>query len=374
MVTDATRRYRDLIAFALLAVAALYFVAALTLLFHTDSGGFADAGLGFADKAALSGYLFTAVAPILSLVVAVLLVTRYGDPGPSTRIVVLAALGIAGLDALFALITFFAQLGSDLQTGFQNAIGGGKAVGVLLGLAHLGVIAIACLYLYTALRSLPAPVPAAAAQAPWGQPGYGAGASGWGAPIQPGSPDAQGSQGAQSWWQQPAAGYAWAPSDQAPGAAWGSPPPAGTSPVPGAAPGGWGDPSPSWADATAAQQGQPASSWTSGSPEWSSQGEEDQQQDQPSWAQPSAASAGDTSSADTSAGATQWAPQDSDDRTAPYAETTADATGNAGDPAQAGSYAGESAPVEGDARELGETDSEQEPPAERGGWWRRPEN
>lgn len=327
MATDETRRYRDLIAFGLLAVAALYFVGALSLLFSSGDGLFGS-GLGFADKAALNGYLFTAVIPILSLVVAALLVTRYGEPSGSARVVVLAALGIAALDLLFALITFFAQLGSSQGVGFQGT-SGGKFVGVVLGLAHLLLLGLAGLYLVTALRSLP--TPAGAAQRPWGtqpgQPPYG----------QPGQP-AWGQPGQQPWGQ-PQWSYGSAPASQGQQGAWGQPGAAGQAPP--AVPGGWGGASGGWHDPAAAQQGQPASAWTQPGQDWAqpagSAGEWDER-GQSAWGQ--------------SAGASEWTPEP-ETPSEPQTHTEAE------------SAAGESSPVEAAPADG--------PTAEPQGWWRRPE-
>ncbi len=339
MATDATRRYRDVIAYGLVAVAAVYFVGALAALFRSGNG---VGSLGFADKAAFSSGLFYALVPVLSLVVAALLVTRLGEVGPSARIVVLVALAIAGLDLLFAVITYLAQFGSDFGLGPEAPAD--KFVRGTLGLAHLLFLGLACFYLYTALRSLPAT--AGAAQRPWGagtgQPSYGQGG-------------------------QPAWSYGWGQGDPGQPPAWGQPgaaPLAQAPPQPGGwtGPSAWAGPNAGWHDPAAAQQGQPASAWGQAGQEWgqprSPAAPQWDQGGQTSWAQPS--------------GASEWAPGRAD-------ATTGDQAGGLADEA-----AEQPPPPEqyDDTREVTSGAEEpapspeaapDEPPAEPGGWWRRPE-
>lgn len=397
MVTDATRKYRDIIAIGLVAVAALYFIAALSMLFRSDTL-FAGAGGSFADNAALSGYLFSSVVPVASLVLAVLLVTRYGEPAPTTRIVVLAALGIAALDVLFAVISFFAQFGSDLDFGIGGTLGGGTFSGVVLGLAHLALLGAASLYLYTALRSLPAASPAPAPAPPWGAPGQ-TGYGGWASPGagqpgagQPGLGQAgYGQQSpAQGSWQQPAPTYGWGQADSGQQPSWGAP--EGQA----AAGSGWGAPSGGWHDPAAAQQGQPASAWTQAGQEWGAsssapsapawdqqpqQPQPQQQPQQPVWGSP--------------AGASEWRPDDAADTTDPQrpAESGDDrgpavfdttigeplaglaepSTERFPDPAQADPAGAEpdSSGTDPDSS-AAEQPGTEETSEDHGGWWRRP--
>lgn len=339
MVTDATRRYRDPVAYGLLAVAALHFVGALVALFTSGNGS--DGSLGFADKAALNGDLFYALVPILALVLAALLVTRLGEARPSARIVVLVALAIAGLDLLFSVITYLAQFGSDFG---PTGVPADKFVRGTLGLAHLLFLGLACFYLYTALRSLPAT--AGAAQRPWGattgQPSYG----------QSGQP---------SW------SYGWAQGDPGQPPAWG---PTGASPQAPAPPqaGGWtgptawAGPDAGWHDPAAAQQGQSASAWGQAGQEWgqprSPSAPQWDQGGQTSWAQPTGSSEWTPSRAETAAG---------DQAGAPAEETTQQ-------PAAAGQYAGtpETTPGAEEPPPPAEAPAD-EPAEESGGWWRRPE-
>lgn len=257
MINDATKKYRELMGFGLLAAAALGLISALSLLFK--SGDDLGSGVGFSEKSAAFGYLFESWLVVLALVGAVVLVTRLGDLSASARIVVLAAMGIGGVDVLFAVITFFAQFGADSQAGvtlFGGVLGAGKTVGVLLGLAHLIVLLVALLFLYTAFQSLPAPAaapasqwgvgpgvgqygaqqpPGAPGQQPWQQPDQGYGQQGW---AQPGQPyPGQTQQPTSSGWTTPAAGQqGWA----APAASAQQQPSAPAWPQPD--PPGWGQP------------------------------------------------------------------------------------------------------------------------------------
>ena len=327
MLTDATRRYRDVLAVGLLVVAGLYFIAALSMLFRSDPV-FAGPGGGFADSAALSGYLFTSVVPVGCLVLAALLTTRYGDPGPASRLVVLAALGLAGLDGLFALITFFAQFGSDLGYGFAGTLAGGAFSGAVIGLAHLVLLAAAALYLYSALRSLPAAAPAAQPQ--WGAPGIGGPA--WGSP---GTPPGAVPQA----WPQQAPTYGWGRSDQGQHPAWGAPTgPAAEAPY---APGGWGAPAAAgWHDPAAAQQGQPASSWSRAGQEWGV---------------PAAPPAAPAEHEQQPAGASAWTPP-------PAAPAESD-----GPDDSVGDERSDAVPTAAPEPDAGADD----PAQDRSGWWRR---
>lgn len=235
MVTDATRKYREPMAYGLIAVAVLVFIGSLSLLFKSgdDLGG----NVGFAEKSALFGTLFESALLVLSLVGAVILVTRLGEHSANARVVVLAALGIAGLDLLFALITFFAQFAADsdvIGDRFAGVTGAGKAVGVILGLAQLLVPVIALGYICTAFQSLPAPAAKPAPQ--WGGgPGFGS----YGAPNQQGwaQPEQGYGQGQQQSWGQQGSSYGWAPPGDSQPPAWGHQPSGGGWGAPAA--GGW---------------------------------------------------------------------------------------------------------------------------------------
>lgn len=227
MDSDASRRYRDLIAIGLLVVAALYLVAALTALF-TIGDGYPDGALEFADRAGLSSGLFAAPLPIASLVVATLLVTRFGEPSSNSRIVVVAALGIAAVDLVFGLITYVAQFGSDFGLGVAG-MPTNRLVRGALGLALLLALGLACLFLSTALRSVSASLQSTEGVA--AGPGDDVGTSSSAMWTGPGenSPHVGDSEGV---------------SDSA------------------------SQPEVSWEDLTAAQQGLPASAWSSPAETW----------------------------------------------------------------------------------------------------------
>ncbi len=204
MVIEATKRHREMFAFGLLGVAALYFLSALSLLFKSgdDLGG-----AGFADKASLFGYVFTHPVLVIALFGAVALVTGFGENSKNARSVVLTALGLGALALVFGVICWLAAFGAESAglSVFNGVVGAGKVVGVFLGLAQLGFLGLATFYAFTAFQTFPKPV--RAQQQQWGQQ-----PPGWG---QPGGYDqAQGAQ-QQGWGQQPA-GY-----DQAPPAGWG---------------------------------------------------------------------------------------------------------------------------------------------------------
>ncbi|MBA2717536.1 MAG: hypothetical protein H0U51_10875, partial [Propionibacteriales bacterium] len=264
MVTEAIKKFRDIFAYGLLAVAALYLISALSLLFKSKD----DVGLDFSGKAAVFGYLFAHPLLVLSLIAAVALAVGFGEASKNARIVTLVALGIAAVALLLGLICWFSGFGADdgdlNSVGlFGGVFGAGKVVGIFLGLAQLLLLGLAAWFAYTALQSLPKTSSSATS---WGQPqGYGGqqaygqpswGQQGSGYPSQPGwgqqgQPGQQGQQGQQGW----GAGTA------------------GAATVSGAtAAGSWGDQSQAQAD----QQGQPASSWTA--PE--------QQQPVAGWGQP----------------------------------------------------------------------------------------
>jgi hypothetical protein len=348
---DATKKYREPLAFGLLAVSVLWFVGSLSLLLKSTD-------IGFATKSAYVGGLFESPITVGSVVVAVLLVTRYGEPSRNARVVVLAALGIGGLDLLFAIICFFAQFGSDIASGFEGIGGAGKGVGAILGLAALIFLAVAELFVFTALQGLPAPVSSAAN--PWG-----GSASGYAGPQ-------AGAAGGQSGWARPdpAAGY---------GSAQGSPGygQASAYPTPGQGsvqPGGWGQPAQdySWTSRPGdpggwgAQAGQPQSSgWSQfGTPP----GGRPEQPTSVAWgqaAQPQTAGSSGSSSwpADDAGQQGQWIQP---------APTPDDGAGNGGEPSDTSSWEGlgwgESPGPAGGAADPDETRGQGQPVSDAGSW------
>jgi hypothetical protein len=244
VVNEATKKYREPVAFALLAVGALWFIAVLSLLFKTDNFGL-PGDLGFATRAAIVGGLFESPVPVLSLVVAVILVTALGGHTRNARIVVLAALGIGALDLLFGIITFFAQFGAHAGFGVSSIGPAGKVTGTFFGLGLLLFLAAAVAYMVFAFQSLPAP----SAQPQWapGQQGYGTGQPGWG---QPGQGYGQPQQGG---WGQQSSGPGWGAGPTGPaGAGWAGYPGQGQGGAPSGAGQSWGTATgQGWAEATA---------------------------------------------------------------------------------------------------------------------------
>jgi hypothetical protein len=289
VLTDAVKKLRDVLAFALLGVAALYLISGLSLLFKSES----DAGGPFSERAGWFGYLFTHPILVVSLVVAVLLVVGFGEVSRHAKVVVLGALGLGALSLLFAVICWVTSFAADDRSGFGALFGGvlgaGKIVGTFLGIAQLAFLALAVLFIGTVFQKFPRtaratsqqwgpqqgygpqqPYPGSSGYGPYGQPGYGQEQQGWGAapPVPTGYAGAPGAGAVgappyseqQAWGQPPAEQAGWAQ------------PPAGQSP-------GWGPP--------AAQQWGPAPSEQAA---WPQPGAEQQEwappPDQPEWGQP----------------------------------------------------------------------------------------
>src|SRR5680860_684050 len=109
VVTEATKKSREIFAYALLGVVALYLISGLSLLFKSEED---FRGAAFADRAAVVGYLFSHPIVVFSLVAAVALVVAFGAASKNAKIVVLVALGLGAVAFLFALISWFASFGS----------------------------------------------------------------------------------------------------------------------------------------------------------------------------------------------------------------------------------------------------------------------
>lgn len=265
MVSDALKKSREILAYGLLAVAALYLISGLSLLLKSE----ADLGssIGFAGKSALFGHLFAHPVLIFSLIAAVALVVGFGEVSKNARIVVLIALAIAVIALVLALISWFASFGADDNASggpfFGGVLGAGKIIGILLGLAQLLLLGLTAWFAYTAFKALPKGTSQTASS--WGQPQGYAGSPGYGQPTW-GSPES--GYGQQQGWSQGQSAQGW-PSGQTGGA------------VPG------GSTAPGWGDSPQGQpehQGQPASAWggaepaqaapTEGQPGWSASGQQ----------------------------------------------------------------------------------------------------
>ncbi len=262
MVTEALRKSRDIFAYGLLAVAALYLISALSLLFKSED----DVGLDFSGKAAVFGHLFAHPLLVFSLIAALALAVGLGGASKNARTVALVALGIAGVALLLRLICWFTAFGADDDGGadvFGGVLGAGKIVGIVLGLADLLLLGLTAWFAYTVLQSLPKTSQSTASA--WGQQQGYAGQQGYG---QPG-------------WGQQGSGYSGQPGWGQQGQGWGAGSGSGATAAGATAAGGWGDQS----QAQAEQQGQPASAWT-GSEQGGYSPAVDPQHQQPSWGQP----------------------------------------------------------------------------------------
>jgi hypothetical protein len=227
MVTDVVKRLRDVFAFALLGVAALYLLSALVLVFKSS-----QIGEPFSYRAGLYEYLFTVPILLLSLVGAVLLCAAFGEPSRRARIVVLAALAIGGLALLFGLICWATSLGSDgLRVGPGFGLAQVKFASLTLALAKLGLLALIVLFTYSVFSRLPKSV--RASQQAWGPK------AGYGPQQYPGAqPYAPYGQPGQGYAAVPPGHQGWAPQ---PEPHWAQPPEQGWPPPPPAQP-AWGTP------------------------------------------------------------------------------------------------------------------------------------
>ncbi len=365
MVSDATKKYREIFAYGLLGVAALYFISGLSLLFKSGD----DLGdAGFADKSALFGYIFSHPLLVISLFGAVALATAWEDNSKNAKTIVLIALGIGALSLLFALICWLSAFGADTGTGgfiFNGVTGAGKVVAIFLGLAQLGLLGLVEFYAFTVYQTFPKPVPAQHQQGQWGQQqaGWGQAQQGWGQ-QQGGYDQGQAQQGwgqqqggydqgqAQQGWGQQQGGYDQGQAQQGWGqqqggydqnaSQWGA---AST----GAAP-AWGDQSSSQAE----QQGQPAASWGQSDPSTTGQSA--------GWGDQSAA-APETPSGWGSPGSTPATPAHEETQVwggQTEGRTTPEATpGETAQPGEAGSSSEE------------ERKDDDNPPPQQG-WWQQP--
>lgn len=341
MVTDALKKFREIFAYGLLAVAALYLISGLSLLMKSQS----DVGLDFSGKAAAFGYLFAHPVLIFCVVAAVALVVGFGEVTKNARIVVLAALAIAGVALLLALISLFASFGAnEARYGagiFGGVLGAGKIVGLLLGLAQLLLLGLAAWFAFTAFRALPRTASAAQAASSWGQgQGY-AGSQGYGQP-----------------WGQQDAGYAQQGWGQPAQSGWQAGPVAGATAV-GASATGWGDQYQSQPE----HQGQPAAAW--GNPESTYAGTTE---GQPAWGAP-AQPQQQWGAQQPTVGGQQWAQPESGQPVERQGATAADAETSRWEP-PAGEQGERPARTEGE-QQSGEQ-SQQQPPGQQQSWWQGP--
>ncbi|WBQ03981.1 hypothetical protein [Kribbella sp. CA-293567] len=185
MVTDATKKLREPVAYLLLAFTGLVALAFLFRLFVGSAGFTNAAGL---VQSRITPPEIQALVLLIALVAAVWLVNDAGERTPNARLVTIGALSITGLLALLSLIGAFA--------GFnETSTAGVKIVAFIFSLGGLALYAAAGLYIFKTFQALPAPVRAPKA----GPQGQFAGQQGqYGAPAQYGQQGGQyGQPGAQ---------------------------------------------------------------------------------------------------------------------------------------------------------------------------------
>ncbi len=377
MVTDATKKFREIFAYGLLGVAALYVISGLSLLFKSQD----SVGLAFTGRAAAFGYLFDDPILVISLVVAVALVAGSGggevgrEASKNARAVVLAALGVGAVALLFAVISWLAAFGADeLGSGgggpFNGVFGAGKIVSIFLGLAQLGFLALGVFFALSVQRSLPQRIQAGqwGGQPGYGQPmqGYGQQQQGWGQPNQ-----GYGQPGQQPGWAQQPSNFQGQPS-------WGQGYPSGPPTGATAAGPGWGQPAEqqqSWGQPAEQQQswGQPAEQQPWGQPAeqhpaWGQPAEQQQPWGQPAeqepaaWGQPAEQHPA-------------WG-QPAEQQPAwgqPGEDVSPSGTTSVNRPSEEPAAAADQGATDGDDTDREDTDrADSDEPPQQQGWWQRP--
>jgi hypothetical protein len=172
VLTESAKKLRDPLALGLLGAAGLYVIATMCVLFNDDIPT-------FSLRSMMTQAHFVNPVLVIVTVAAALLVSAW-EPTPMARIVVMGALGVQGLMALFGLITWFASYGLDTGGGggggsfaeaaqaaaaadptslmYGGIIGAGKVVGTLLMLAMLAILAVGIFLVFSIFQALPAPV------------------------------------------------------------------------------------------------------------------------------------------------------------------------------------------------------------------------
>jgi hypothetical protein len=164
VVTDATKKLREPVAYLLLAFVGVYALASVLGLFVGDE--FTSAARVVQGNLAAPG--ISGIALLLALVAAVFLVTEFGERTPNARIVTLAALVLAGLLSLILVIAAIAGFSND-----GDALP--KIVGFLYDLGGLALYALVGFLILRTFQALPAPVKAVGAHGQYaGQPQFGA--------------------------------------------------------------------------------------------------------------------------------------------------------------------------------------------------------
>jgi hypothetical protein len=261
VVTEATKKIREILAFGLLGVVAVLVANYFALLFKTEQGPF---GKGkFSTMSALELGRFVSPVLVGLVVLAVVLVTHLGEVTKSARNITIAALVLLGVMILLGVVTWIAALtAKNLDFFMGDALGQGKVTGSIVQLAYLSLAGLAGFFTLTVLSALPAPVKRAAQPAGWTS--YDPNQFGQ---AQPGQAPTWAASADQPQWGQPAAPQQWGQQGEQP--QWGQP---GEQPQ-------WGQPGePQWGQAPAQPQwGQPGEP-----PQWG----QAPAQPQPPWGQP----------------------------------------------------------------------------------------
>ena len=272
MVTESTKKLRELLAFVLLGVVAALILVSLSLLFK-DFGP----GVEFSLKSALvQGDLVNPVY-VLLLVAAVVMVTHLGEPTPQARTITIGAMAILGVMALLGLLTWISSLSVDDGSagmgqlwGFGGLEGAEKVGGSFAMIVLLALIGAAIYFCLTTFQALPS-TPKQNQQ--WGaqQPGQ------WGGQMPP-QQGAWGGQPQQQWDSQPGAPQGQWGAQQPVQDQWGQPQPQQWDGESGAPQGSWGQP-----------QEAPQHQWDGESqpPQQASWGQpQEAPREQPQWGQP----------------------------------------------------------------------------------------
>jgi hypothetical protein len=165
VVTDATKKLREPVAYLLLAFVGVYALASILGLFVGDE--FTSAARVVQGNLAAPG--ISGIALLLALAGAVFLVTEFGEPTPNARTVTLAALILVGVLSLILLIAAIAGFAND-----GDALP--KVVGFLYDLGGLALYALVGFLILRTFQAMPAPakaIGAQGAQAQYGGQQYG---------------------------------------------------------------------------------------------------------------------------------------------------------------------------------------------------------
>jgi hypothetical protein len=275
LVTEATKKIREILAFGLLGVTAVLVVNSFALLFKTEQGPFGKGS--FSTMSALEMSRFVSPVLVGMVVLAVIVVTHLGGVTDNARNITISALVLLGVMMLLGLVTWIAALTAEnLDYFIGDGLGQGKVTGSIAQLAYLALAGLAGLFTFTVLSALPMPERTGAAQ-PGGWSGYDPGQFGPGQPGQPGQP-----AGAPQWpgqqpgdpnqpWPPQAEQQQWA---QPPQQQWGQP----------AEPGQWGQQAaaPEWGQPSEEDQwGQPAEQAQWEQPQWASERQQPAPTEQP---------------------------------------------------------------------------------------------